>query len=52
MQRMGAPKAALDVTAANQAALQLYERGGYNITRYRMEKTFWPQEADHGHTQR
>jgi ribosomal protein S18 acetylase RimI-like enzyme len=47
----GAPKAALDVTAANQAALLLYERSGYMVTRYRMEKPLQLSQEDvHGHS--
>jgi ribosomal protein S18 acetylase RimI-like enzyme len=38
MRSMGCPRAALDVTADNGAAVALYGGAGYRIKRYRMEK--------------
>ncbi len=36
--RQGCTKATLDVSVCNERAVKLYEKAGYVVTRYRMEK--------------
>ncbi|HEY3398660.1 MAG TPA: GNAT family N-acetyltransferase [Armatimonadota bacterium] len=38
MRALGVGRTSLDVTVVNETAVSLYERSGYHISRYRMEK--------------
>ena len=41
----GCTKAALDVSVCNERAIQCYKEAGYEITRYRMEKRYQPEQC-------
>lgn len=44
MRTMAVRKSALDVTCSNRAAVALYERCGYHVQRYRMERDLDTEE--------